>query len=354
MYGKIKITKDDLEEMASNFRSNVRGQKIPVDRDHKHEMGAVGWFKELDGPKKVDDGHALFAKIEWNDEGSQYVKGGAFKYFSPHFGPWSDPETGKSYNNVLMSGAITNFPFLKGMQPVSLSEFKEENMDKDLEALSTRMDGFEKKFDTGFAEITSQIKALAEGNGDPPPPDPPPSDPPPSDPPPSDPPPEEEKVEAKLTEMVKAQTADLTKQLTEANTKIALIEQEKRTMKFMEMVSGVGDRPRWVGEADKHIGLLESLSVQFGEDSSQYKDYVILQESHAKQIAESTLFTEVGSAGGGNLFGEDEGISAGVKKLMEADPSLTMAQATERILNEHPEYYNKYDKSQRRRALEVK
>jgi hypothetical protein len=40
-YGKMTITLNDLKEMKKNFNDNVRGQQIPIDVDHKHELGAA-------------------------------------------------------------------------------------------------------------------------------------------------------------------------------------------------------------------------------------------------------------------------------------------------------------------------
>lgn len=122
MYGDFKITNEDLSKFEKSFSENVRGIDIAIDVEHDSEKGAVGWFKKLE-TRVIDGGKkALFAFVEWTQEGVDLIKGGKFKYMSPDFTfKWKD-EFGKTFDNVLMGGALTNRPFLKNMQPVVLSE----------------------------------------------------------------------------------------------------------------------------------------------------------------------------------------------------------------------------------------
>ncbi len=387
-YGKIIIRESDLTEMVKHFNAQVRGQQIPVDIDHLHELGAVGWFKSLDGPTQVGSGHALFATVDWTAEGKKQLKGGAFKYFSPHFGRWTDPESKKEFDNVLLSGAITNFPFLKGMQPISFYEFKEgavgevtqkefnalkdqvgtinegvEKTNKSVEALTEslaasrsaedkrklteKVSGVSELSDTQKKELIEEIKASSLSDDDkgtlvkavetP-----------------------EEKGKEKdknpqlseLREEFKGREEGLQKQLTEAQTEIKQIHREKRTIQFMELVTGKrGDDPPWVGDVDTHIKLMESLADNQGADSDELKSYITIQTAHAKQIADSNLFGEDGSSGGGPVT-ELEGLNVGVKKLMESDNELSLAEATDKFLQtpEGRKFYGAYDRAQRTRA----
>ena len=389
--GKITIREADLKEMVKHFNAQVRGQQIPVDIDHKHELGAVGWFKALDGPKQIDGGHALFATIDWTLEGENQIKGGAFKYFSPHFGQWVDPETKKEFDNVLLSGAITNFPFLKGMQPISFHEFKEGTVgnvtqeefkalkdevgtinanvgktSKSVEDLTTklsdslvadskrrlteRVSGASELSDDEKKELVEEIKAsdLSEedkgslvkileappkGEGDK----------------------DKDKDNPALSELrteFKGREEGLQKQLTEAQSEIKLIRREKRTVQFMELITGKrGDDPPWVGDVDSHIKLMESIADNQGEDSEELKSYITIQSAHAKQIADSALLSEIGTSGGGPVT-EIEGLELGVKKLMETDNELTLAEATSKFLAtpEGQKFYGAYDRAQRVRA----
>lgn len=115
----FSVAEEDLDKIISNFEAKVRDQQVPVDIDHIHEAGAVGWVDKL---KRV--GGSLLCSVNWTDKGKKLVGDDAFKYLSAHFGPWTDPKSGKTFDNVLFSAALTNFPFVKGMAPVALSEFQ--------------------------------------------------------------------------------------------------------------------------------------------------------------------------------------------------------------------------------------
>lgn len=123
-YGPMKITTSDIAEFIKNFKDKVR-RDIPITAGHDNggnggELPAIGWFKEL-----YDRGvNGLYAFVEWTEEGKTLLKSKAFKYFSPEFYEvYSDPETGVSYNHVLVGGALTNKPYFKELEPVvSFSE----------------------------------------------------------------------------------------------------------------------------------------------------------------------------------------------------------------------------------------
>lgn len=120
VYGEMKITQDDLQKFKENFDANVRGIKLFADVNHDDNHAAVAEFKEL----RVEPGK-LMALMEWNAKGEQLIKSGEYKYFSPEFAfSYTDSETGKKYEDVLLGGGITNRPFLKGMQEISLSEME--------------------------------------------------------------------------------------------------------------------------------------------------------------------------------------------------------------------------------------
>lgn len=349
VYGKMIISLSDLKEMVKNFKNGIRGQNIPIDVDHKHELGAVGWFKELNGPVKVEGGHALFATAEWTSDGNKKVKGGAFKYFSPHFGSWKDPESGKQYHNVLMSGAITNFPFLKGMQPVALSEVEERMAEnEEITNLKTRMDAFEtsqKEITDGIASLTEAVKAKADPD---PKPDPVPTPDPAPDPAPT---PDPEPVNAQLSEALNSTRAlreELDaekKKLAEAETALKLIEKDKRVMKFNELINGKhGDDPHWIGDKEKHLRLMESLADAHGEDSQEFKDYIDMQSAHARQIEESGLFKEIGTTAVASID-ENQALAETVRKLRESDSNLTQQQALDKALSENPKFYKQYNEA---------
>lgn len=127
-YGKFIITDDTLETMVKNF-SEVRPKaptELVVDFEHlssgeisETEQGkAAGWIKGL-----VKKDSRLFAMTEWTEEAADLIRKKEFRFISPEFDlDYMDKETGKNVGPTLISVALTNRPFLEGMQPVVLSE----------------------------------------------------------------------------------------------------------------------------------------------------------------------------------------------------------------------------------------
>ena len=136
-YGEIKINKSALDEFVENFNDNLR-RDLPITEGHEvgeEEKPAIGWFRKL--INKGSEG--LWAVVEWTDRGMELLNDKAYKYFSPEFyTTYKDPENGKTFNNVLVGGALTNKPYFKGMQAVVLSEaglskMKKEDLRKKVE-----------------------------------------------------------------------------------------------------------------------------------------------------------------------------------------------------------------------------
>ena len=121
-YGIIRITDEDIDKFIASFDDKVRKVDIAVDQEHMPEKGAAGWYRSL---KKVfEDGKTkLKATIEWTKLGTQLIKDGIFKYFSPEFDfQYEDLETHEVFDNVLLGGGLTNRPYFKSLAPVELSE----------------------------------------------------------------------------------------------------------------------------------------------------------------------------------------------------------------------------------------
>ena len=122
-YGALKFTDEIFAGFIKNFNDRVRKIDLAIDAEHESEKGACGWIKQVE--TRVDGG--LWALVEWTSRGLQLVADGVFKYLSGDFDYiWKDDETGKKYHNVLFGAALTNRPFIKGMSPINLSEFRKE------------------------------------------------------------------------------------------------------------------------------------------------------------------------------------------------------------------------------------
>lgn len=127
--GAFKMNAQTWAEIIANFEAS-KNRAIPVDFEHASEqsptsgniplMGAPaqGWIKKL---TVRDDGN-LWGLVEWGKLAREYIKNGQYKFLSPAivFGA-KDRVTGKSCGARLSSVALTNNPFLDGMQPVAAS-----------------------------------------------------------------------------------------------------------------------------------------------------------------------------------------------------------------------------------------
>jgi hypothetical protein len=136
-YGPLQFTTEILEGFVQNFKDNVRKVQLAIDQEHEPEKGAAGWIKDVVNVTVPDADRSqvgLWALVEWTPHGVQLLANDLFKYMSGDFDyVWKDEETGHKYQNVLFGAALTNRPFIKGMSPINLSEFKDDiENDKDV------------------------------------------------------------------------------------------------------------------------------------------------------------------------------------------------------------------------------
>ncbi len=124
--GPFELNDKVFQEIVRNFYS-TQNQAIPIDFEHASEadategtiptMGAPaqGWIREL----KIEDGN-LWGLVEWGDRAREYIRSGAYKFFSPaiRFGA-KDRVSGQNIGARMTSGALTNNPFLDGMRPLA-------------------------------------------------------------------------------------------------------------------------------------------------------------------------------------------------------------------------------------------
>lgn len=116
-YGEMDFDDTFFDEIIGNFEQKVLGNTEPfIDIDHDHGA-ACGWLKSL---SKEPAG--LYATVTWTGLGESKLASGEYRYFSPWWGAYEDPESGKKYKRVLRGGALTNVPFLKVLPPIELYE----------------------------------------------------------------------------------------------------------------------------------------------------------------------------------------------------------------------------------------
>lgn len=126
IHGDIEVTFERAKEFATNVNRGVRGQDLDIDYVHKGDAAkgdkAAGWVQKA----RADARRGLELLIEFTGEAVKEIRDRAWRYFSPEFvNRWEHPETGVVYSNVLLGGGLTNRPFLKGIAPINLSEFRD-------------------------------------------------------------------------------------------------------------------------------------------------------------------------------------------------------------------------------------
>lgn len=333
-WGTITVTAERLQRFVDNFAQGVYQRTVPLDAEHETKLsGAVAWVKRL---VRNDQG-GVDAEVEWTDRGHAFLAADRFKYISPEwYDEWTDPATGRSYRDVVIGGAITTRPFFKegALRPLVASE-------------------------RGL-EVTEGDSAPSEASAVTPPPSAPPMPGPAGE--------GDLSVSIQLTEEQARQFAEmeatLAKQaaeLAEAKTareaadaqarqlaeRVARQEQDARLKRFTDEVTGRGPASgdAWPGDITTHVGFLEKLSQQFGEDSDEIRHYRELNRAHAEQLRVAGLFSEKGRAGTGTgSAGSDawSQIEAKAKALIEADPKLGFAEAVEQVAKREPRLYSEY------------
>lgn len=137
-YGPFDLDEAMFDLFIKNFNDNIRGQEISIDFTHDNENGenpAAFWIGSL-SKKQTENGLGLFAQGEYTSEGLAKVQDKAYKYLSADFVRDYITNDGAHVPYVLCGGTLTNRPFIKGMEPIKLSERKpkrgEQNkMDRD-------------------------------------------------------------------------------------------------------------------------------------------------------------------------------------------------------------------------------
>lgn len=350
-YGHFDITEEDIDNFIQSFNSKVRKVDIAVDQEHMPEKGAAGWYKALN--KVFEDGKCkLKATIEWTKLGTQLIKDGVFKYFSPEFDfQYEDMETHEQYGNVLLGGALTNRPYFKSLAPVALSE----NMYAGFISSSKFTEGGEKKMLTK-EELKAKLVAdaafaLADDAT------------------------EEEKVafeEAKAEVAKDAEKKEEEDRLAkeEADKKAAEEAAKEEAAKMSEKYISKADHIKEMNELKSQMGIVQK-QLRFKEVEAQVKGYVFsesnpdgvilaknekaaaalfmeLSEKQSKMFAEFLaalpkvslkLFKEEGGEGG-EVKGNESLIETEANKIA-SEKGINYSAALKILASEKPELFKK-------------
>lgn len=128
--GAVKFTPQVFAEIVRNFAAHGN-REVPLDYEHSserlpenvatHGVPAPGWVTKLE---VRNGGSELWALFKWvSADAVRYVRTGQYRYVSPAVNFRArDKVSGKPAGAKLTSVALTNHPFLEGMQPLAADD----------------------------------------------------------------------------------------------------------------------------------------------------------------------------------------------------------------------------------------
>ena len=162
-YGEFEITSKDLDTIARNFENEGLAGRLIVDYNHGSALAeptpdqakSAGKIMKLVRQGK----DKLFAVVKWTKEAIRRIEDEEYLFISPEFHPnYSHPERGaKKMGAWLLAVALTNRPFLKGMDPVALSESAALSLNP-----SEEDDMTIEELKKALAEAQAQVKAMTD------------------------------------------------------------------------------------------------------------------------------------------------------------------------------------------------
>jgi hypothetical protein len=352
-FGDVVIDNARNSRMVESVKGQVYQERIPLDLEHDLKVsGAVGWISDM--RMNVDGSADAF--VEWTDRGQEVLKGNRFRYISPEwFRQWKDPATGKEHLDVVAGGALTTRPFFKdkvlralvaserGVEIVGREQFAGENGDAEEsedveeedeveeseseaeeeeeasddvedsdEEEEEEEDDIEAEEEEEFSEMT---ETFTEGQAS--------------------------AIEAYVEQEIQRATQSFTEQLAaetargdRAETALRVLETERRTDRFTEVVRNRDAGAPFVGGLDKQVKILLTLAESFGEESEEFTDYVETQKAAAEQVKTSQAFSELGSSASGASNSEPvRRIEAMAEEVRKTKPALTKEQAFSEAIN---------------------
>ena len=116
IFGEIDVTEDMFKSFRENFKKKIKKVELAVDYSHFSLQKASGWITDV---ILKENNTELWIRSEWTPAGRQGILDKEFKYMSADFSEnYQDNETGKKFGPTLNGAALTNRPFIKGMDAV--------------------------------------------------------------------------------------------------------------------------------------------------------------------------------------------------------------------------------------------
>jgi phage I-like protein len=126
--GDFTFSSGSFQQLQDNFY--LSNQVIPVNYEHVSSSDgsnpAIGW---ITGVYTATGSAALYASIDWVDAVAvQEIRDGKYLYLSPTINFSAvDEKSGVDIGATLLSVALTNTPFLKGMESITVIEVSDSS-----------------------------------------------------------------------------------------------------------------------------------------------------------------------------------------------------------------------------------
>jgi phage I-like protein len=294
----------------------------------------------------VDKGKdGLFALIDWTKWGIEAIKSKLFKYISPEFDfEYTDPENGQKFKNVLYGVALTNRPFMKGMQPVVLSENLVNNIAEEIKQkkggiemdlkkliglLKLKEDATEAEMETKIGELMG-IKPVEL---------------------------KDVRAELELTET--ATVEDIVKKIKE----VRKVDSGKVTLTEAEVAQLKADAKDGK-EAMAKLKLSEATALvdkalADGKITAAQKEwagnYALSNPEGFKKFIEAApkvvSTTETGSGGEGGEHTAADKVNQEAQKLMKENKGMSFTDAVRKVLKDSPDLAKEYEKESSAKKL---
>ena len=122
--GRFELTERDFDLFIKHFNAKVHKTDPALNLNHKKEE-AAGWIRSLE---KRNGGRELWANTELTDLGVEKIRSKRFRYISAEISfTYRDNETGEKFSRVLTGAALTNIPFIRGMNSVEFANPERDN-----------------------------------------------------------------------------------------------------------------------------------------------------------------------------------------------------------------------------------
>ncbi len=122
--GSFTFDRDVFEQIIANFEANPN--PIPLDYEHASEWAteapAAGWVQKLECRNDDDGVCHLWAFCELGEKAASQIRKGEYRFSSGVFDfEATSLKTGEAIGVAMYSLALTNTPFIRGQEPISLS-----------------------------------------------------------------------------------------------------------------------------------------------------------------------------------------------------------------------------------------